>query len=375
MVAGILLGPSLLGWVAPSLSMAIFPAASLGYLNALSQIGLILFMFLVGVSLNPKELRGQGQTALLISQASIVAPFSLGSALALLLYGKLSNVGVSFVNFALFMGAAMSITAFPVLARILTERKLLRTRMGMMSIACAAVDDITGWCILAYIVVLVRADKAHMPVWVTVGGALAYALIMLFGVRRVLPWFGAHYRKSGRLTEGATSLMIVLALTSALATEWLGIHLVFGAFLMGAIMPKDEEFIQHLQHRMESVTVAVLLPLFFAYSGLRTNIGTLGGNVWMYALLVIALAIAGKLFGSMIAARLSGVALERIGRIGHPDECARPDGTGCAEHWAGYRRDLADRIYDHGSDGAGDDLHDVAVVGMGLSKPQDGSRC
>jgi Kef-type K+ transport system membrane component KefB len=307
MVAGIMLGPSLLGWGLPAVSKFLFPVPSLGYLSALSQVGVVLFMFLVGVSLNPKELQGHGRAAVLTSHASIVTPFCLGSALALFLYPRLSSSHISFMSFALFMGSAMSITAFPVLARILTERNLLGTRMGTLSIACAAVDDITGWCILAYIVVLVRAEKAAMPAWITIGGALAYVLVMLLGVRRLLPRFETSFRKEGRLTEGMISLMIALALASGLATEWLGIHLLFGAFLMGAIMPKSQDFVQSVLLKMESVTVVVLLPLFFAFSGLRTNIGLVKGSLWFYTALVIAVAIAGKFGGSMFAARFSGI--------------------------------------------------------------------
>jgi Kef-type K+ transport system membrane component KefB len=307
MVAGILLGPSLLGWAAPALSNMLFPAASLGYLNALSQIGLVLFMFGVGVALDPKELKEHGHSAILISHASIVVPFCLGSALALLLYGRLSNSGIAFSSFALFMGAAMSITAFPVLARILTERDLLRTRMGTLSISCAAVDDITGWCILAYIVVLIRSDKAAHPLWMTVGGAVLYVLVMYFVVRPLLRRFEQHFQSAGRLTDNAMSLMVVLVLASALATEWLGIHLVFGAFLVGALMPKSPEFVQNLRHKIESIAVVVLLPLFFAYSGLRTNIAMVHGTLWLFVLLVVAVAIAGKFGGSMFAARMAGI--------------------------------------------------------------------
>ena len=184
MVAGILLGPSLLGWVAPAVSTALFPASSLGYLNALSQIGLVFFMFLVGIALNPRELREHGRAAVLTSHASIVMPFCLGSALALLLYPRLASPGISFMSYALFMGSAMSITAFPVLARILTERNLLRSRMGTLSISCAAVDDITGWCILAYIVVLIRSESSSRPLWITIGGAVTFVLVMLFVVKR-----------------------------------------------------------------------------------------------------------------------------------------------------------------------------------------------
>lgn len=316
MVAGILLGPSLLGWAAPEISRLLFPASSLGYLNALSQVGLVLFMFLVGLSLNPKELHGHGHAAVLTSHASIVTPFCLGGALALFLYPRLATAGVSFVSFGLFMGSAMSITAFPVLARILTERGLLRSRMGTLSIACAAVDDITGWCILAYIVMMVRREGAAVSAWATVGGALAYVLIMTFGVRRLLPRFEAAFRKRGALTENNLALMIVAAMASALITEWLGIHLLFGAFFLGAIMPKNPEFVQTIVQRMESVTVVVLLPLFFAYSGLRTSVGMVRGTLWIYTGLVIFVAIAGKFGGSMFAARMAGVGWRDAASLG-----------------------------------------------------------
>jgi Kef-type K+ transport system membrane component KefB len=307
MVAGILLGPSLLGWAAPGVSTALFPAASLGYLNALSQIGLVFFMFLVGVGLNPKALREHGHAAVLTSHASIVLPFCLGAGLALFLYPRLATTGISFTSFALFMGSAMSITAFPVLARILTERNLLRSRMGTLSISCAAVDDVTGWCILAYIVVLIRSESSSIPLWVTIGGALLYVVIMLAVVTPLLRRFETSFRLQGGLTDNAVSLMLVLALVSALVTERLGIHSLFGAFFMGAIMPKRDDFIKAVLNRLEALTVVALLPLFFAFSGLRTNVGMVHGELWLYTLLTIATAIAGKFGGSTLAARVAGV--------------------------------------------------------------------
>jgi len=317
MVAGILLGPSLLGWLAPGVSHALFPAASLVYLNALSQVGLVVFMFVVGLALDPSELKGYGHAAVLTSHVSIVAPFCLGGLTALYLYPRLSDDGVTFTGFALFMGAAMSITAFPVLARILSERGLVRSRMGALAIACAAVDDVTGWCILAYIVVLVRVTHAARPAWVTIAGSIAYVLIMLFLVRRFLPAFEREFRKRDRLTDNLIAVIVVLVLVSALATEWLGIHLLFGAFLMGAIMPKTPEFTRYLLHKFESVTVVLLLPLFFAYTGLRTRIGVGGGRaIWFYSALVIVVAITGKLGGSMFAARLSGMPWREAASLG-----------------------------------------------------------
>ena len=317
MVAGILLGPSLLGWLAPGVSAALFPPASLSYLNALSQVGLVVFMFVVGLALNPSDLRGYGHAAVLTSHVSIVAPFCLGGLTALYLYPRLSDDGVTFTGFALFMGAAMSITAFPVLARILTERGLLRSRMGTMAIACAAVDDVTGWCILAYIVVLVRVTHAARPAWVTIAGSLAYVLIMVFVVRRILPAFEREFRKRNRLSDNLVAVIVVLVLVSALATEWLGIHLLFGAFLMGAIMPKTPEFTHYLLHKFESVTVVLLLPLFFAFTGLRTRIGVGGGRaIWFYSAIVIVVAITGKLGGSMFAARLAGMPWREAASLG-----------------------------------------------------------
>jgi Kef-type K+ transport system membrane component KefB len=317
MVAGILLGPSLLGWLAPGASAALFPPASLGYLNALSQVGLVVFMFVVGLALNPSELKGYGHAAVLTSHVSIAAPFCLGGLTALYLYPRLSDDAVAFTGFALFIGAAMSITAFPVLARILSERGLVRSRMGTLAIACAAVDDVTGWCILAYIVVLVRVTHAARPAWVTIAGSIVYVLIMLFVVRRLLPAFEREFRKRDRLSDNLVAVMVVLVLVSALATEWLGIHLLFGAFLMGAIMPKTPEFTRYVLHKFESVTVVLLLPLFFAYTGLRTRIGVGGGRaIWFYSVLVIVVAITGKLGGSMFAARLSGMPWREAASLG-----------------------------------------------------------
>jgi len=317
MVAGILLGPSLLGWLAPGVSAALFPPASLSYLNALSQVGLVVFMFVVGLALNPSDLQGYGHAAVLTSHVSIAAPFCLGGLTALYLYPRLSDDGVTFTGFALFMGAAMSITAFPVLARILSERGLVRSRMGTLAIACAAVDDVTGWCILAYIVVLVRVTHAARPAWVTIAGSIAYVLIMLFVVRRMLPAFEREFRKRDHLSDNLVAVIVVLVLVSALATEWLGVHLLFGAFLMGAIMPKAPEFTRYLLHKFESVTVVLLLPLFFAYTGLRTRIGVGGGReIWFYSAIVIVVAITGKLGGSMYAARLAGMPWREAASLG-----------------------------------------------------------
>lgn len=317
MVAGILLGPSLLGWLAPELWAGLFPPASLGALGALSQTGLLLFMFLVGLELNPRLLRGLGHTALVTSHASIVAPFFLGSVLALYLYPRYSDSSVSFTEFALFMGAAMSVTAFPVLARILTERNLLRSKVGAVTIACAAVDDVTAWCILAGVVALVRAASAEGALAFTFVGSALYVGIMLRGVRPLVGRLERYYHARGRLTQDMVAIALLLVLASAWVTEWLGIHALFGAFLMGAVMPKDHGFVHELSQRLEDVTVVLLLPLFFAFTGLRTQLGLLdGAGPWLDCGLVILVAVAGKLGGSSVAARLSGLGWREAGALG-----------------------------------------------------------
>lgn len=310
MFAGVLLGPSILGALAPRIEAILFPASSLSSLNALSQIGLIIFMFLVGLGMNPSELRNHGHATLLTSHTSITLPFVLACVLSLYLYPRLSDSSVSFTSFSLFMGAAMSITAFPVLARILSERKMMQSRLGNMAIACAAVDDVTGWCILAYIVVLIRARDSATPVWMTIAGTAVFVLLMLTVVRRLAGRFEALYRERGRLGDNAWAAMLLLVFLSALCTERLGIHLLFGAFFMGVIMPRDDRFVRYVHERFEILSVVLLLPLFFAFTGLRTSIALVqGGAMWGYCALIILTAIAGKVGGSMAASRLMGLSL------------------------------------------------------------------
>lgn len=317
MFAGIMLGPSLLGWIAPGLSAFLFPPSSLEYLNALSQVGVVVFMFLVGLGINPKELKSQGHTAVLTSHLSITLPFVLAACLAIYLYPRLSDNSVPFSTFALFMGAAMSITAFPVLARILSERDLLHTRLGMVVIACATVDDVTGWCVLAYIVLLIRATNSQKSIWLMVGGMIAFTLLMLFGVQRLLRAFESLYRKKAQLSENAIALMVLLALGSALCTEWLGIHLLFGSFLLGAIMPKEQKFVRYVRERFETIVATVLLPLFFAFTGLRMNVGLVqGSEMWLSCGLIILVATFGKFGGSMLASWWAGMSVREAAGVG-----------------------------------------------------------
>jgi Kef-type K+ transport system membrane component KefB len=316
MAAGLLLGPSFFGWVAPGVFARLFPPDSLGFLSSISQVGLLVFMFLVGLELNPRLLRGRGATAVVTSHASIVVPFVLGAFLSLWLYPRLSDSSVGFTGFALFMGAAMSVTAFPVLARILAERGLTHTRVGTVTLACAAVADVTAWCILAVVVATVSARGNGLPPWVTIAGAVVYAALMVLVMRRALAPLEARFERDGRVTQDVLGAILLVALASAWATEALGVHALFGAFLAGAVMPKGKAFTHALNGKLEDVTVVLLLPLFFAFTGLRTRIGLVEGEMWGWCALVVLVAVAGKLGGSAIAARLTGMGWREAGAIG-----------------------------------------------------------
>lgn len=317
MVAGLMLGPSLLGWIAPDVSAALFPAASLGFLNALSQIGLLFFMFLVGLELDAKLIRGRGHAVLVASHASIVAPFFLGVVLALYLYPRLSDDSVTFAGFALFMGAAMSVTAFPVLARILQERGLTRTRLGAIAIACAAVDDVSAWCILAAVVLIVRSSDATIPIPLMVGGSLLFVLVMLTVVRRALGRLEVTYERwGGKLSQDRIAAVVFLVLASGWITERLGVHAVFGAFLAGAVMPKGEAFVREFRDRFEDVMVVLFLPIFFAFTGLRASVALISGDMWVYMALILLVAVAGKMAGCAFAARASGMSWRESWALG-----------------------------------------------------------
>lgn len=317
MAAGIMLGPSLLGWAAPGLSAWLFPPESLGYLGVLSQVGLLLFMFLVGLELDTGLLRGRGHTALVTSHVSIVVPFFLGAALALFLYPRLSDRSIGFTGFALFMGAAMSVTAFPVLARILTERNLLRTPVGAVTLACAAVDDVTAWTILAVVVAVVRAGSAEVPLWVTLAGSAVYVGLMVTVARRALGSLGRFAQSRGRVTQDLLAVVLLLLLASAWTTERLGIHALFGAFLLGAVIPRDRVLVRGLTEKLEDVTVVFFLPLFFAFTGLRTRIGLVeGAEMWLYCGLILLVAVAGKFGGSTLSARATGLGWREAGALG-----------------------------------------------------------
>lgn len=316
MVAGILLGPSLLGWVAPNLSAALFPPESLSLLYALSQVGLLLFMFLVGLELDTKKLRQLGPVAIVVSHTSIVVPFVLGALLAFVLYPRMADVGTSFTGFVLFMGAAMSVTAFPVLARILSERNLLGTRLGTLTIACAAVDDVTAWCLLAAIIAIVRSNLGHLPMWLMLAGFAVYLGLMFFALRPVAMHLVAKHW-TNRVSNQSIALLLLCMLASSWVTEWLGIHALFGAFFAGVMMPKEKAFTEDVRKKLRPLVVVFLVPLFFAFTGLRTSIGLISGSeMVVYCAMVFFVAVAGKFGGSMLAARVMGTPWREAAAIG-----------------------------------------------------------
>ncbi|MDZ8024149.1 MAG: cation:proton antiporter [Nostoc sp. DedQUE11] len=315
-VAGIMLGPSLFGLVAPHVAVTLFPPETIPFLNVLSQVGLIFFMFLIGLELNPKYLSGQLEVAVLTSHVSILVPFSLGTLLAVVLYPLVSNASVSFTAFALFLGAAMSITAFPVLARIITENNLQGTRLGTLALTCAAVDDVTAWCLLAVAIAVARTGDFAGAV-PTIIESIVYIGFMLTLGRWFLEGLAKHYRRAGRLSQLVLAGIYMGVVASALITELIGIHLIFGAFLLGAAMPKNEDLVRELAVKTEDFVLIFLLPIFFAYSGLRTQIGLLNRpELWLLCALVLAVAIAGKYFGTYIAARVSGINKREASALG-----------------------------------------------------------
>jgi Kef-type K+ transport system membrane component KefB len=307
MVAGLFLGPSLLGLLSPETMAFIFPASSMVTLRLLSQIGVVLFMFVVGMELNVQHLREKGSAAVMISHASIIVPFLLGATLSVYLYSSLAPLHTSFNAFALFIGIAMSITAFPVLARILEDQKLTHTRLGSIAITCAAVDDATAWCILAIVIAIVKSS-AIASGFITILLVLVFTVLMLFVIRPQVEKLVRHRIADERQRREFIPATLAFALLSAVFTEVIGIHALFGAFLAGVVMPPLPQFRLFLKEKLETFSSAALLPLFFAFTGLRTQIGLLNDwNGWILCLGIIGVAIAGKLGGSALMARWTGM--------------------------------------------------------------------
>jgi Kef-type K+ transport system membrane component KefB len=305
-IAGIFLGPSVIGMYFPEFSLALFPSQSLGNLSFLSQIGLILFMFVVGMELDLKVLKNKANEAVVISHASIVIPFALGIGLAFYVYQTFAPEGVPFLSFSLFMGIAMSITAFPVLARIVQERGIHKTRLGAIVITCAAADDITAWCLLAVVIAIVKAGTFDSALYI-IGLSVLYVLIMLFIVKPFLKKIGDLYSKSENLSKPVVAIFFLTLILSSYATNIIGIHALFGAFMTGVIMPDISKFRSIFIEKVEDVSVILLLPLFFVFTGLRTQIGLINDPyMWQVTGFIILVAVVGKFFGSALAAKFVG---------------------------------------------------------------------
>jgi Kef-type K+ transport system membrane component KefB len=306
MIAGIVLGPSLIGMHFPEFSAMLFPKDSLGNLQFLSQIGLILFMFVIGMELDLKALKNKAHDAVVISHASIIIPFALGLGLAYFIYHSFAPQGVEFISFGLFLGIAMSITAFPVLAGIVRERGIHKTKLGAIVITCAAADDITAWCILAAVIAIVKAGSFTSSLYV-IALAILYVLLMLKVVRPFLKKVGDLSSTRESLSKPVVAIFFLTLLLSSYVTELIGIHALFGAFLAGAIMPENNKFRSIFIEKIEDVSVVILLPLFFVFTGLRTQIGLIDDpHLWKITGVIILVAVAGKFFGSALAAKFVG---------------------------------------------------------------------
>ena len=305
-IAGIFLGPSVVGMYFPEYSSLLFPTASLGNLGFLSQIGLILFMFVIGMELDLKVLKNKANDAVVISHASIIIPFAMGIGLSYFIYTQFAPVGVEFLSFSLFMGIAMSITAFPVLARIVQERGIHKTKLGTIVITCAAADDITAWCILAAVIAIVKAGSFSSSLYIIVL-ATFYVAVMLFVVKPFLKKIGDLYATKENLSKPVVAIFLLTLIISSYCTEVIGIHALFGAFITGAIMPDISKFRSLFIEKVEDVAVILLLPLFFVFTGLRTQIGLLNDPyLWKITGAIILVAVAGKFLGSALAAKFVG---------------------------------------------------------------------
>jgi Kef-type K+ transport system membrane component KefB len=306
-IAGIVIGPSLLGHYFPATFAFVFPAGGMKYLEILSQVGLILFMFIIGMELDPKVIKLRVRSSLVISHTSILFAFFLGVLLAYFLYSSFAPAGTPFLGFALFIGIAMSIAAFPVLARIIQERGLTTTAFGKHIITIAAIDDLTAWCILAAIIAFIQAGNP-MNALLTILLAAVYIVFMIFAIQPMMKKIGEVFITKEILNKKIIGFVFVVLFMSAFFTEIIGIKALFGAFLAGVIMPQHATFKKIMAEKIEDLALVVLLPLFFVLTGLRTEIGLMNqSDMWAVCGLIILFAIIGKFGGSFIAARITGM--------------------------------------------------------------------
>jgi Kef-type K+ transport system membrane component KefB len=302
-VAGILLGPSFLGAISHDTYTFVLPASVAPGLGLIAQLGVVLYMFLVGVELDTEGLKGQLRSTVGIALTSIVVPFALGVWLATRLYQDWSPSGVPFMHFMLFLGVAMSITAFPVLARILADQRMTKTPLGRLALSCAAIGDVTAWCLLAFIVGVVQSREGSAAVTSIL--ALAFIMVMFLVVRPLAVKFSQRW-ECEESDRHNVAVALVAMLCSALATEAIGVHAIFGAFLLGAVVPHDSRLARVLEGRIEYLVTILLLPAFFAFTGMRTEIGLLSGwNAWLTCGAIIVVATVGKFGGTLLGARLA----------------------------------------------------------------------
>lgn len=305
-VAGIVLGPSVLGVFLPEVSGFLFRPDSLANIDTLSQFGLILFMYAIGMELDLGEVRKKLRQTILISHTSTVVPFFFGMLTAFFVYDKYADKSTPFLPFALFIGIAMSITAFPVLARIIQEKGLTKSHLGTITLASAANGDITAWCLLAVVIAIAQAGSMLSATYnILFSGA--YMIIMFLVIRPFLKAMGQIYHNKEVVTKGVVGFMFLLLIVSAYITEMLGLHALFGAFIAGVVMPSNIKFRKIMTEKVEDVSLSLLLPLFFVSTGLRTEIGLLNTpELWGMCLIFILVAIVGKFGGAMISARVVG---------------------------------------------------------------------
>ena len=305
-IGGIMLGPSLLGRFAPELQGLILPTEAVPIIGIIAQIGVLLYMFLVGLELDLSVLRGRAGATIAISNAGIVIPFSLGALLAWQIYEGYAPDNVSLPSFALFLGVSMAITAFPVLARILGDKQLQKTPMGILALTCAAIDDVSAWCLLAF-VVSVTQDAPGGAVTTTLLTAAYIGVMLTFG-RSMMATIVKRLDTTKHIGEHALTLVLLAVLVSSIATEYIGVHAIFGAFLLGAVIPHESAIAAHVRIRIEDLVRVSLLPAFFAVTGLRTQVGLLQTvEEWLLCGVIILVATSGKFGGVTLMARATGL--------------------------------------------------------------------
>ena len=300
-LAGLTLGPSLLGAFFPALKASIFPISTLPTLQTLGEIGLVLYMFSLGTRLDTHLMLRQSRSAVVVSLSGTILPIIMGASLAFFLYPSLAGSKATLVSFMLVVGTAMAITAFPVLARLLAEKNMLSTRIGTLALTCAAIGDALAWCLLAFVVAIIHA-KGMTSASLTIGLTLLFIGFMFVVVRPIL----AYADRSIPSKQVLVALSLILLLLSAYITSAIGIHPVFGAFLMGIILPRRTTYIEQVRS-LDQVNNILFLPLFFVFSGLRTQIGLISAPMlWLICLLVLVIACAAKILGSMLPLRWTG---------------------------------------------------------------------